>query len=829
MTGRPRLLFAASAVLGLALLMVIVVVVTRAGRDRPSRSPRTFEIEMRVSAGTTAQVFWAADVRFVGERSIQLALRPTPEEFQRLRFPLPGSGIRWLRFDPTDAAGEILIASVRVLDANGRLLETFDPGSFKPSNQIASITRQDELTKVVTTPAATDPSLLLAFGRLDRFSVWSDLALVTPASLALAIAAALALLGACIVVIGRAALGQGNGDASSATPGPSRWRSALWLTMLFLVVFFAKLLLMRENPSTAPFWDQWDAEAAILFVPFNDNSLAWRTMFDFHNEHRVLFSRLFALGLLAMNGQWDPRLEQVANAVMHSLTAVLLAVFLWLASGRRRLDLLVIVCAVTFALPFGWENALIGFQSAFYFLILFSLLALCLTTTFRPGTGPWWLGWLCAVCGLFTAASGVITPVAIAGVAALKLAGDRRGWREAAINVGAAAVVLALGLALASPPLAHHAALKARTLADFGLALAQNLSWPWLDRPGLSIVMWLPLVALLVAAARRRAGTTALERIAVGLGLWVVLNACALAYGRGAGAGLPATRYLDFLSLGFVVNVVALLTFLDRTRPSRVPRSIAIGTLVGWLVFAMVGVDRLVGRSMTDLTSAWRQFFAAQAASVRGFLITDDVSTFVSKRPLVELPYPDPKRLATLLQDPYIRRIMPAGVRKPLKVEPRVSTNEAFVLDGPSAAALPRDPLQRVWLSLSGQGRKAQGRFVSQPLTCQLGERLKFEVSGYLGWEHQYLAIKDLRTGRDVEVTPKHLAREGWTDVTVPCPSGPFEIVAIDETDGSWFGFREPVEIGRASIIAESLIQHSRGPLVVLLTLAVLGLAVRWT
>jgi hypothetical protein len=827
MTGRSRLLFAASAVLALALLMVIVIVVARAGRDRSSRAPRTFEIEMRVSAGTTAQIFWAADARFVGERSIQVPLRPTTEGFQRLRFPLPGSGIRWLRYDPTDAAGEILIAGVRLLDADGQVLETFDPRSFRPLNQIASITPQGGLTKVVTAPAATDPSLILAFGRVDHFSLWSDLALVKPSSLALAAVAALALLSACLVVIGRAALGPGNPDASPAVPGPSRWRSALWLTMLFLVVFSAKLLLMRDNPSRAPFWDQWDSEAAVLFVPFNDNSLSWRTMFDFHNEHRVFFSRLLALGLLAMNGQWDPRLEQVANAAMHSLTAVLLSAMFWMAGERRRLDLLVFASAVTFALPFGWENTLIGFQSAFYFLILFSLLALWLTTASRPGTGPWWLGWSCAVCGLFTAAGGVITPAAIAGVAALKFAGDRREWREAVINVGAAAVVMAIGMALASAPLAHHAALKARTLAEFGLALAQDLSWPWLDRPRLSIVMWLPLGALLAAAALRRARTTALERTAVGLGLWVVLNAGAIAYGRGAGAGLPATRYLDFLSLGFVVNVVAILTFLDRTRASTLARNIATGALVGWLVFAMVGVDRLVGRSLTNLTSVWRQFFAAHAANVRGFLITDDLRTFVSKRPLVELPYPDPNRLATLLQDPYIRRIMPAGVRKPLQVEPRVSTNEAFVPDAP--ATLPRDPLQRVWLSLSGQGRKAQGRFVSQPLTCQLGERLKFEVSGYLGWEHQYLAIKDLRTGRDVEVIPAQLARESWTDVTVPCPPGPFEIVAIDETDGSWFGFREPVEIGWASTIAESLIQHSRGPLVVLLTLAVLGLAIRWT
>jgi len=164
-------------------------------------------------------------------------------------------------------------------------------------------------------------------------------------------------------------------------------------------------------------------------------------------------------------------------------------------------------------------------------------------------------------------------------------------------------------------------------------------------------------------------------------------------------------------------------------------------------------------------------------------------------------------------------------------VEPRVRTNGAFVLDGegPYAGSIPRDPLQRAWWSLSEEGRRAQGRFESQPLACQLGGRLKFEVSGYLGWEHQYLAVKDLRTGRDLPVSPSQIAQESWTEVTVPCPPGPFEIVAIDGTDSSWFGFREPIEIGWASVVAESLIQNSQETLVVLLAAAVLMLAIRWT
>jgi hypothetical protein len=599
--------------------------------------------------------------------------------------------------------------------------------------------------------------------------------------------------------------------------------------MLFLVVFSAKLLVIRDNPAPTPFYDQWDAEAAELFVPFSENSLAWRTMFALHNEHRVFFSRLLALDLLSVNGgQWDPRLEQVVNAAIHAFTGVLLTTILWVVGERRRLDLLVLVAVVAFALPFGWENTLLGFQSAFYFLLLFSVLALWLTTTYRPGSGAWSLGWLCAICGLCTAASGVITPVAIAGTMALTLARSPREWRDTAITAGAAAGVLAVGFVLTSPPLAHHDVFKSHTIDKFGRALAHALAWPWVDRPVLAIAMWLPLAAALTLGLLRRGQIAPLERLAAGLGLWVVLNAVALAYGRGAGGALPAIRYLDILSLGFAANSVALIALLDRAATFTFARWIALGTLAGWLLFSVVGIDRLVGRTLVDL-AVWRQYFATEAVTVRQFMMSDDVSWMLSRRDLVELPYPDSARLVTLLKDPYIRRILPAAVRTPLALEPSAETNTGFVRDSTFTARLARDPLERQWLSLSNEGKKAKVRFVSGPLTCELGNQLKFEVSGYLGWKGQYLALKNLRTGVDTAVVPSRLAQEDWTEVIVPCPRDQFEIVAIDDSEDSWFGFREPVEIGWASVVAESMIRHARGSLVGLLTLAVLALGIRWT
>ena len=822
MSVRQRLLFAALGAVAVALIVVVVLV---AGRDRSSPRMRTLDVEFQTSAGTVAQLFWADSLHFVEERSTRVPLLPTVEGFQRLRFLVPAQGVRWLRFDPTDAPGDVRIRHMRLLDPNGRVLETFDSENLKPASQIASITQEGDVTRVVTTPGANDPFLFAAFGCLAPRSFRESLLLVTPTTLALAIGAAVLLLTACIVVIG-ARFGRGPRVGPLQARHTSGWLVAFMMAALFLAVFSAKLLLMRQYPLMVPYWDQWDGEARGLFLPFSECSLSWSQMFYLHNEHRVFFTRLLALGLLVVNNQWDPRLEQVANAAMHALTAVLLVATLWIASERRRLDVLALICGLAFGVPFAWENTLMGFQSAFFFLLLFSILALWLTTKYRAGTVPWSLGWLCAMCGLFTAAGGMLMPLVIVVVAALKLANNRPTWRESLLTIGAAAAVFGIGIVMASPPLPHHEPLRAKTIADFAGALGRNLAWPWIEDPRWGILMWLPMSALLLAVLWRRAQTTLFEQFTIGLGVWVALQAGAIAYGRGAGAPAPAARYQDFLSLGFVANTMALLVGLDHTRSGTLVKRLAAGALACWLLVTVVGFDRLVKGTFIDLT-VWGQYWSTGTANVRRFIITGNLAELTSKRSPSQLPYPDAHSLASLLEDPYIRRILPAAVRQPVRVEPREVTNDAFVPEG-SYPDTARDPLVRGWGSYSDRGNPAQGRFESKPIaSCQLGGHLEFPLAGYLGLPGLRLAVKDLQSGREIEVRPDRFASEEWRSSLVACPPGPYAIVAMDGRPDYWFAFREPVEVGRASPAAESLIAMSPELLVVALGMALLG--ARWT
>ena len=100
-------------------------------------------------------------------------------------------------------------------------------------------------------------------------------------------------------------------DARVVRPPHGRcgWRCS------FLTVVWAKALVLLQHPVPVPFWDQWDGEGAMLYIPWWHDGLTWRQMFALHNEHRIFFSRLLAVALLVLNGQWDPHLQILVNAV----------------------------------------------------------------------------------------------------------------------------------------------------------------------------------------------------------------------------------------------------------------------------------------------------------------------------------------------------------------------------------------------------------------------------------------------------------------------------------------------------------------------------------
>mgnify|MGYP003344696364 FL=1 len=151
---------------------------------------------------------------------------------------------------------------------------------------------------------------------------------------------------------------------SGATTGLARACVAGLAVALLLIIAGLKWATFARFGSAMPDWDQWDAEALKLLVPWYEQDQFLSRLFEPHNEHRVVLTKLQNLALTVLNGQWDSRLFAVANALIHAALGV---AFWW--QGRRWFRagwaqaVLYVFAVILFGLPLAWQNVLGGFHS----------------------------------------------------------------------------------------------------------------------------------------------------------------------------------------------------------------------------------------------------------------------------------------------------------------------------------------------------------------------------------------------------------------------------------------------------------------------------------
>ena len=93
------------------------------------------------------------------------------------------------------------------------------------------------------------------------------------------------------------------------------------------MLYGSKLWVIGAYGNATPFWDQWPGEASFLYHPLVAGTFDWTRFFEPANEHRIVTTRLLEVGLLKLNGIWNPLLEMVVNAALHVLTICLLIAF----------------------------------------------------------------------------------------------------------------------------------------------------------------------------------------------------------------------------------------------------------------------------------------------------------------------------------------------------------------------------------------------------------------------------------------------------------------------------------------------------------------------
>jgi hypothetical protein len=588
---------------------------------------------------------------------------------------------------------------------------------------------------------------------------------------------------------------------------------------LFLVVFGARLWLIQHYGNALPFWDQWDGEGALVLKPWIEGNLSLGALFAPHNEHRIVLTRLLTLGLFNLNGQWDVLLEMAVNAALCGVIAVLMAAgILKVFPSWFRWPALVIL-ATLFALPFAWENTLAGFQSQFYFLLLFSLLAIWGLGVHAWQSRAWWVGVIALLLACLSMATGFFAAIAVLALYALRWLKQRT--RPSASDLVTALICLAaisVGW-ITKTNVPGHEVLKAASFLGWLLALFRCLAWPWYTMRPLAPVMHLPIAFLLIAylvrsRARWEERTRTRIDLLLAMAFWFLGQTAAIAYARGAPSEPLSSRYMDILAIGAAVNVLAAFLLTAEAR-SLGWKKCSVFLLVGWVTILVWGFVPLTRNNFRHDLPGRRAMLRVEENNVKGYVRSGNARRYLENKPQMELPYPIKARLQGFLDDPVIRGILPANVRPHIHFDTLNSNqaSEAFVKSGYDPKVIV-PPYEAVWGSFTAsKGNAAQGSWQGRLESAPRLPYLRVDVSGYLGETNLNLELRNEDSDHRVVIHPGQPAGERWQANFIETPGKKIRglsIVASDQSPTRWFAFAEPVEVGRLSYWTIFLLGWSR-------------------
>lgn len=582
----------------------------------------------------------------------------------------------------------------------------------------------------------------------------------------------------------------------------ARYREVGLLSIaLFLIVFGVRLVWINDMASPAPFWDQWDAEAGKLYPPWVEGHFDWRTLFDRHNEHRIVLPRLIFLALLDAHGLWDPILQMVVSAALHGAFAVLLfALLCQITGGAVRLCLVVVL--ILGALPIDYENLLCGFQNSFQLMGLFGLAALwVMAGAVRPVSSRWWLGWLPLLMGVGAMAGGFFPALAVAGALIFEAMSVPRARTNAQVwGVGLLMVFAFSALALHLPEATQGASLHHATLWERLRGWFVFMSWPIGGWGWGWLLVQLPSLAGLAAVFRGRLGVDSRVRITMALTFWVAVHALAIAYARSE--AVITSRYFPINLCGLAANfawAVLLVQAVAAKAESKPAKGVVMmrGALIAWsvLILGAVLADFLIVQVPAAKNLAWLK--NQHTVSIRRYLSSgDDRGLYQSKEnPLPPLSNGD--RLKKFLESKTVLSLLPADV-KALPASRVVAGDEkAFVRNGGLDARTNPAPHPSYWGSyLPSAGNAATGEmtleFTGNPAT----QWVEIWMAGAPSPKGSSLEIQDVAGRRKIRLVPEERPGDQWKRFLVQIPYRPYRIKVADRFSDRWFAFTEPKEVG---------------------------------
>ncbi len=420
-------------------------------------------------------------------------------------------------------------------------------------------------------------------------------------------------------------------------------------------MFAARLAEIHFFASDVPYNDQWVIEAQQILVPWANGTLGLRDFFIPHFEHLPVWTRLLVWLQASLTGRWDPLVQMTVNAAFYSAFAWLAARWIWsvLRPGPA--------VAVTLLLLAGWLLAArVGktsrgvSRSQFPLALIAVFLHVHGSCTAPAGSRSWWLAQAAGVAGLFTIATFWLAPFAL--VTSWLWTDPRR--RADLLVPGLIAATGAVLLLLIHRSVDNSFTQGVHSPLAFAHSALHLLGWPSV-LPGAIAIVQLPWLAHALRL-RRQAGAAPVDRVIFVFGLFNILQAIALAFGRVGDSNDFVSRYGDdLLFVGVLAGAVALCRLLPREGRDR---TLFFATTVLWVTLVVAGLVRNSTGGHAAISTSTRQENAAlRRTAVQNYLRNGD-RTVIDQPATRWVLFYDADLVTRLLDQPKIRALLPTPV-----------------------------------------------------------------------------------------------------------------------------------------------------------------------
>lgn len=179
-------------------------------------------------------------------------------------------------------------------------------------------------------------------------------------------------------------------------------RRAFLRTALLLLVVLASLTPIAfvasyiwQEGVNVPFWDEWDASVPVA-IKTAEGTLTLRDLLSQHVQQRIFFTKLTTAILTVLTG-WDLCGEMWVSFGLTTVNLLLLIALFRTNTGPPAVLIAIPFAALTFSYR-QRQNWLMGFQTAWFFMLMFLLLAVLLLRRSGRLKDPPDASWILLVC-----------------------------------------------------------------------------------------------------------------------------------------------------------------------------------------------------------------------------------------------------------------------------------------------------------------------------------------------------------------------------------------------------------------------------------------------